>query len=124
MTYISLQKFLLAARHIRIQASDGVIWELLEDRLQDAFEIGPGLHIVRQSDDPNVLELTAWDCAFLWHVGTRADDAALIRAEEVVRQLQQHAASLGLSLEIDLARSDEGWEIVVRRTGLGSDPLR
>jgi len=37
-----------------------------QSRLQDACEIDPNLHIVRQSDDPNVLELTAWDCAFLW----------------------------------------------------------
>jgi hypothetical protein len=118
------QKFLLSARHIRIQASDGVIWELPDDRLHDAFGIDANLHIVRQSDDPNVLELTAWDCAFLWQVGIRADDGVLIPAENVVRQLQQHAASLGLGVQIDLARSDEGWEIVVRRTGLPSGPLR
>jgi hypothetical protein len=34
------------------------LWELPEDRLQDVFEIDANLHIVRQSDDPNVLELT------------------------------------------------------------------
>jgi hypothetical protein len=77
------QKFLLSARHIRIQASDGVIWELPDDRLHDAFEIDPNLHIVRQSDDPNMLEPTAWDCAFLWQAGIRADDGVLIPAEEV-----------------------------------------
>jgi hypothetical protein len=119
------QKFLLSARSIRIQASDGVVWELPEHHLQDAFEIDPGLHIVRQSDDPNVLELTAWDSAFLWQVGIRADDGVLIPKEEVVRQLQQHAASLGLGVQIDLARSgEECWEIVVRRQDLGSGSLR
>ena len=118
------QKFLLSARHIRIKASDGVLWELPGDRLQDAFEIDANLHIVRQSDDPIVLELTAWDCAFLWQIGIRADDGVPIPAEEVVRQLQQHSESLDLSLKIDLARSGEGWEIVVRRRGLPSGPLR
>jgi hypothetical protein len=118
------QKFRLSARHILIGASDGVLWELPEDRLQDAFEIDANLHIVRQSDDPSVLELTSWDCAFLWQVGIRADNGILIPVEEVVRQLQQHAASLGLGMEIDLAQSGEGWEIVVRRTGLLSGPLR
>jgi hypothetical protein len=114
------QEFLLPVRHICIQASDCVIWELPEHRLQDAYEIDPNLRIVRQSDDPNVLELTAWDCAFLWQVGIRADDGVLIPAEEAVRQLQQYAASLGLTVQIDLARSGEGWEIVVRRLDLGS----
>jgi hypothetical protein len=116
------QKFLLSARYIRVQASDGVIWELPEHRLQDAYEIDINLRIVRQSDDPNVLELTAWDCAFLWQVGIRADDGVLIPAEEVVRQLHQHAASLGLGVQIELARSREEWEIVVRRAELGSAP--
>jgi hypothetical protein len=118
------QKFLLSARHILIRASDGILWELPEDRLQDTFEIDTNLQIVRQSDDPNVLELTAWDCAFLWQVGISADDGVLIPAEEVVRQLQQYSASLGLGVQIDLASSPDGWEIVVRRAELSSGSLR
>jgi hypothetical protein len=58
-----------AERRITFRASDSTYHSVPECYLGDCFEIDPGLTILRASADPNTLELTALDCAFLWAVG-------------------------------------------------------
>jgi hypothetical protein len=50
-------------------ASDFTYHSVPEFYLDMALEIDPGLTILRSSTDPNTLELTALDCAFLWGLG-------------------------------------------------------